>query len=83
METFKHSIEAQLEVEKLGIDVYDANDTHLFFEMDGCECEIEWDEVPRGITIQQLHQLCSMKSGCCGGDVDKDIMVCPTCKEHC
>lgn len=69
-------------IKSLGLVVDDHNDEQVFFNMDGYDCAIDVSEVESEMTIDQLHRRCEMYS-CCGDVLDKDRMLCPTCKEHC
>jgi len=31
----------------------------------------------------EIYELESEGVSCCGDELDEDIMICPTCKEHC
>jgi len=63
------------------IEVY-GYDTEYHFEDDGmnrsifdCEFDIK-DTAPAILSVTTFYS-------CCGDILDKDYMICPTCKEHC
>jgi hypothetical protein len=43
---------------------------------------IEFDDFNIGDTLSEIEQYSEMYS-CCGDILDKDYMICPSCKEHC
>jgi hypothetical protein len=49
---------------------------------DDYDYEISTDEFEVGDSVQEILQRADMFS-CCGDILDKDYMMCPTCKEHC
>jgi hypothetical protein len=44
--------------------------------------EIEFDEFEIGDTASSIENAANIYS-CCGDILDKDYMICPSCKEHC
>ena len=57
-------------------------DTEYNFENDGLFCAIFDDEFEVGDPIKDIISSSTFYS-CCGDILDKDSMICPTCKEHC
>lgn len=57
-------------------------DTEYNFENDGQFCAIFDDEFEVGDPIGDIISASTFYS-CCGDILDKDIMMCPSCKEHC
>ena len=57
-------------------------DTEFHFEWYGRPCSIYEDEFEIGDSISQILSAASYYS-CCGDPLDKDSMMCPSCKEHC
>lgn len=76
------TFQASRVLESLGLEVKECEEHAVVFEMDGLDCDIEADEVEENMTIQDVHNRCTMYS-CCGDVLNKDIMICPSCKEHC
>lgn len=67
------------EVECVEVEGYD---TEFHFESDGMPCSIFEDEFKVGDTPSEILRAASFHS-CCGDILDKDLMICPTCHEHC
>ena len=57
-------------------------DTEFNFESDGMSCSIYEDEFEIGDSVSQIMSAAEFYS-CCGDPMDKDSMMCPSCKEHC
>lgn len=57
-------------------------DTEFHFESDGIPCSIFEDEFQVGDTPSGILKAAAFHS-CCGDILDKDLMICPTCHEHC
>jgi hypothetical protein len=73
-------------IESLGFEVQDYDDQGLpgdtiFFSGD-YDYEIEFDGFEIGDTSESICNSANIYS-CCGDILDKDWMICPTCKEHC
>ena len=60
----------------------DGYDTEFHFEADGMSCSIYEDEFEIGDSVSQIMRAATFYS-CCGDPLDKDIMMCPSCREHC
>lgn len=45
-------------------------------------CSIYDNEFEVGDTLEDITYAATLYS-CCGDILDKDLMICPTCKEHC
>ena len=56
--------------------------TEYYFESDGMSCSIYADEFEIGDSVSQIMRAAEYYS-CCGDVLDKDSMMCPSCKEHC
>jgi hypothetical protein len=74
-------------LESLGVEVqdYDTKDlptSTVFFSSSNGDFEIEFDSFDIGDSIQDIEYRADQYS-CCGDILDKDYMLCPTCKEHC
>jgi len=67
------------EVECVEVEGYD---TEFHFESDGMPCSIYEDEFQVGDTSSEILRSSAFYS-CCGDILDKDLMICPTCHEHC
>jgi hypothetical protein len=67
------------EVDSIEVKGYD---TEYNFENNGQFCAIFDDEFEVGDSISDIINASTFYS-CCGDILDKDIMICPTCKEHC
>ena len=63
------------------IEVY-GYDTEYHFTNDGEQCSIFDVEFDIKDTAQAILSAAAFYS-CCGDILDKDYMICPTCKEHC
>jgi len=53
-----------------------------YFESDGMSCSIEADEFEFGDSASQIIGAATFYS-CCGNVLNKDSMMCPSCREHC
>ena len=60
----------------------DGYDTEFHFESDGMPCSIYEDEFEVGDSVSQIMRAATFYS-CCGDPLDKDYMICPSCREHC
>jgi hypothetical protein len=49
---------------------------------DDYDYEISTDDFEVGTPLSKICDAADMYS-CCGDILDKDYMICPTCKEHC
>ena len=49
---------------------------------DGYDYEIDLDDFELNCSREKIFQVADIYS-CCGDILDRDIMMCPTCKEHC
>ena len=49
---------------------------------DDYDYELSLDEFEIGDPAHSIYQRAEMYS-CCGDVLDKDYMICPSCKEHC
>lgn len=77
-------VEAAVEVLKgLGMEIVDFDDEKVEFNIDGNSATLEISEIEIGMTCEQVFDRCDLQSGCCGYPLNKDIMICPSCKEHC
>ena len=56
--------------------------TEYYFESYGRPCSIYEDEFEIGDSASQIMSAAEFYS-CCGDPLDKDSMMCPSCKEHC
>jgi len=59
-----------------------SNGECFIYITDDYDYEISTEDFEVGDSIQQIFSRADIYS-CCGDVLDKDIMVCPTCKEHC
>lgn len=57
-------------------------DTEFHFECDNNFYTIYEDEFEISDSLRTILHNATIYS-CCGDPLDKDIMICPTCKEHC
>ena len=66
------------------IEIIEVNgyDTEYNFDDDGRPCAIFEREFEIGDTVGDILRAADFYS-CCGDVLDKDYMICPTCKEHC
>ena len=60
----------------------DGYDTEFYFEADGMLCSIYEDEFEVGDSVSQIMRAATFYS-CCGDPLEKDSMICPSCREHC
>ena len=67
------------EVEPIEVHGYE---TEYHFDDDGQSCSIYDDEFEVGSTAGDIISAATFYS-CCGDILDKDYMICPSCKEHC
>ena len=67
------------EVQTIQVNGYD---TEYNFEDDGRPCAIFEREFEIGDTVGDILSAADFYS-CCGDILDKDLMMCPSCKEHC
>ena len=67
------------EVDFIEVDGYD---TEFHFEWYGRPCSIYEDEFEIGDSVSQIMSAATFYS-CCGDPLDKDYMICPSCREHC
>ena len=56
-------------------------DKDIFFIDDGYQYSIHVDEIDKNWTATEIIKAAQLWS-CCGVEVDRDIMICPKCKEH-
>lgn len=56
--------------------------TEYHFNVDGTYCSIYDNEFEIGDSLPNILLNATIYS-CCGDPLDRDIMICPTCKEHC
>ena len=49
---------------------------------DDYDYEIDLDDFDLDCSREKIYQVADMYS-CCGDILDRDYMMCPTCKEHC
>lgn len=49
---------------------------------DDYDYEISTDDFEVGTPLSEIYAAADIYS-CCGDILDKDYMICPTCKEHC
>jgi hypothetical protein len=72
-------------LESLGLEIesfsVDNGKCFAYFE-DDYSYEIDLDDFDITDEIQKIYQKADIYS-CCGDILDRDIMMCPTCKEHC
>ena len=66
-------------VESIEVDGYT---TEFHFDCDDTFHSIYEDEFEIGDSLQMILHKATVYS-CCGDPLDRDIMICPTCKEHC
>ena len=83
----KNVIERTAYLESLGFtDVeYEAcpgDTTEYYFEWYGMMCSIESVRFEIGDSASQIMSAATFYS-CCGDVLNKDSMMCPSCKEHC
>ncbi len=83
----KNVIERTTYLESLGFTEVEyvscpADITEYYFEADGMSCSIYEDEFEVGDSVSQIMRAATFYS-CCGDPLDKDYMMCPSCKEHC
>ena len=67
------------DVETVDVEGYD---TEYQFTDDNMNCSIYADEFEIGNSVSQILRAATFYS-CCGDELDKDYMICPSCKEHC
>jgi len=87
---YKKVLESKLKyIQSLQLDIedYDFESTKhypAFIQFNGDEgtYEIEFDEFDIGDSIETIQNGANLYS-CCGDILDRDYMICPTCKEHC
>lgn len=63
------------------VEVY-GYETEYHFEDDGMPCSIFEENFEIGDTAGDILNAADFYS-CCGDILDKDLMMCPSCKEHC
>lgn len=56
--------------------------TEYWFESGDMSCSIYADEFEIGDSVSQIMRAAEYYS-CCGDLLDKDSMMCPSCREHC
>ena len=64
----------------LGVEILDHDHLGVSFRAD-YDYAIEWGEFFVGDSPETICRSADLYS-CCGDIVDKDWMICPTCKEH-
>ena len=73
-------------LESLGFDIqsYDIGEQSYatFTDKDSVDFEISLDDFEVGNPMYMIYQKADQFS-CCGDILDKDYMICPSCKEHC
>ena len=73
-------------LESLGFDIqsFDLGEQSYasFTDKDSDDYEITLDDFEVGDPEHKIYQHADQLS-CCGDVLDKDYMMCPTCKEHC
>lgn len=73
---------AQLGFEDIETIVVDGYDTEYHFTDDNMNCSIYEDQFEVGDSVSEILRAATFYS-CCGDELDKDYMICPSCKEHC
>jgi len=66
----------------LGFQIEDSTDDAVEFDYDGYQCIIDFAEFDTDDAVTKIFNRANMYS-CCGDILDRDIMMCPTCHEHC
>jgi hypothetical protein len=66
-------------IETIAVQGYD---TEYQFQDDGQPCSILDNDFEIEDTASDILNASDFYS-CCGDILDKDLMICPTCKEHC
>lgn len=66
----------------IGLPVDHNDDEMVYFDNDFYSCGIELENFDVGDSVEQIMNYADIYS-CCGDVLDKDWMLCPTCKEHC
>jgi len=65
----------------LGLEIADYEILDGVSFIDGNEFSIGFDGFEIGDSLKDIEDAADIVS-CCGDVVDRDIMICPTCKEH-
>lgn len=73
---------AQLRFEDVEIITVDGYDTEYHFTDDNMNCSIYEDQFEIGDSVSEILRAATFYS-CCGDPLDKDYMICPSCREHC
>jgi hypothetical protein len=66
----------------LGFQIEDSTDDTVEFDYDGYQCIIDFAEFDIDDTATKIFNRADIYS-CCEDILDRDIMMCPTCHEHC
>ena len=69
-------------LESLNVDIQGFDQTGVSFTTSDGDFEIEFDEFEITDSLSTIENRADQYS-CCGDILDKDYMICPTCKEHC
>ncbi len=70
-----------MHLENLGFTDIEDNGDNISFEGD-YQMSIDVDDISLTDTYAAIERKAD-KYSCCGDILDEDIMMCPTCKEHC
>lgn len=70
-------------LEGLGCEIVDLRGTYIDFKYEDYDYIINAEAFNTGDTIKTILGYAEILSACCGETLDKDRMICPSCKEHC
>lgn len=82
IEKFVHTDLKVMHLENLGFTSVEDNGDNILFDGEYSGSSIDTDEVELTDTAKDIERKADYYS-CCGDILDKDIMICPTCHEHC
>lgn len=69
-------------LESLGFSIEGFSHEDVAFEIDGYFADIDFDQFEVGDSYDTIYNRSNLYS-CCGDILDRDYMICPSCKEHC
>ena len=68
-------------LESFNVTIEDYDEKSVSFT-DDYSYDIEFDDFEIGDNLSEIENQSNIYS-CCGDILDKDYMICPSCKEHC
>jgi len=70
-------------LEELGCEIVDVRGSLIDFKYEDYDYIVDTESFNTGDAIKSILYWAEILSPCCGETLDKDRMICPSCKEHC